>query len=261
MIANFFQSLDREGVAYLLISGQATVLYGAAAFSEDIDLWIDPTQENAAAFLRALSTQGARYYKLTPPMDAEFLLRGHGFHFLVPDDPEFYLDVMGRPPRVPPFDEAVAAAKIIPTAWGDLPTVGIRHLVGLKTTQRLSDYPIIGRLVLRYMEGRRRPTHEDYAWAVEHVYTTEDLAELLVSFPGAAKACLGSPVLRRFADEVCRDGEASSRARRAAERWLNARMLAAREADRNYWAEIIGDLRELRRRNRLMPVGQLVVPA
>jgi hypothetical protein len=34
MIASFFQSLEREGVAYLLISGQAAVLYGAATFSE-----------------------------------------------------------------------------------------------------------------------------------------------------------------------------------------------------------------------------------
>ena len=46
MIANFFQSLSDRGVDYLLISGQATVLYGAATFSEDIDLWINPTSEN-----------------------------------------------------------------------------------------------------------------------------------------------------------------------------------------------------------------------
>ena len=46
MIANFFQSLDRNRVEYLLISGQATVLYGAATFSEDIDLWVNPTETN-----------------------------------------------------------------------------------------------------------------------------------------------------------------------------------------------------------------------
>ena len=43
MIANFFQSLSAHDVEYLLISGQATILYGAATFSEDIDLWINPT--------------------------------------------------------------------------------------------------------------------------------------------------------------------------------------------------------------------------
>jgi hypothetical protein len=50
MIANFFQSLGSHGVEYLLISGQATVLYGAATFSEDIDLWINPTPENCDRF-------------------------------------------------------------------------------------------------------------------------------------------------------------------------------------------------------------------
>ena len=42
MIRSFFQSLEDKQVAYLLISGQATVLYGAATFSEDIDLWVKP---------------------------------------------------------------------------------------------------------------------------------------------------------------------------------------------------------------------------
>ncbi len=46
MIANFFESLNHHPVEYLLISGQATVLYGAATFSEDIDLWLHPTEDN-----------------------------------------------------------------------------------------------------------------------------------------------------------------------------------------------------------------------
>ncbi len=68
MTANFFQSLDRNGVEYLLISGQATVLYGAATFSEDIDLWVNPTEENRDRLITALTENQARYYKLTPPL-------------------------------------------------------------------------------------------------------------------------------------------------------------------------------------------------
>ena len=41
MIVDFFQNLDARRLEYLLISGQATVLYGAATFSEDIDLWVN----------------------------------------------------------------------------------------------------------------------------------------------------------------------------------------------------------------------------
>lgn len=44
MIESFFQSLERHSVEYLLISGQATVLYGAATFSEDVDLWVKPSR-------------------------------------------------------------------------------------------------------------------------------------------------------------------------------------------------------------------------
>ncbi|MFH1706636.1 MAG: hypothetical protein ABIF71_01775 [Planctomycetota bacterium] len=80
MIANFFRSLERERTACLLIGGQAAVLYGASAFSEDIDLWVKPDAPNIAAFLRVLQAMNARYYKLTPPLTVPMMRRGHGFH-------------------------------------------------------------------------------------------------------------------------------------------------------------------------------------
>ena len=46
MIASFFQHLEAEGAKWLLVSGQATILYGAATFSEDLDLWVIPTEQN-----------------------------------------------------------------------------------------------------------------------------------------------------------------------------------------------------------------------
>src|SRR5215469_5851700 len=98
MIANFFRSLNSDQVDYLLISGQATVLYGAATFSEDIDLWIRPEAQNCERFLATLRSYNARYYKLTPEFTPKNLQRGHGFHFVVPDEnSEVYLDVMGAP--------------------------------------------------------------------------------------------------------------------------------------------------------------------
>lgn len=86
MIANFFQSLKNHQAQYLLISGQAAVLYGAATFSEDVDLWINPDAENRRKFLAGLRDCHARYYKLTPPFTVENLQLGHGFHFLLPGE-------------------------------------------------------------------------------------------------------------------------------------------------------------------------------
>ncbi len=49
-----------HGVEFLLISGQASVLYGAATFSEDIDVWVRPDPGNLARLLRALTSLRAR---------------------------------------------------------------------------------------------------------------------------------------------------------------------------------------------------------
>jgi len=46
MTKKFFHNLNSLKVSYILISGQATVLYGAATFSEDIDLWVEPKSDN-----------------------------------------------------------------------------------------------------------------------------------------------------------------------------------------------------------------------
>lgn len=258
MIKNFFQNLEHERVSYLLISGQAAVLYGAAAFSEDIDLWVHPSQENIGALLKALSKTGAVYYKLTPPVEPEYMLRGHGFHFRLPEEPDFYLDVMGRPPRVPDFDVCLADSVMMKTGWGLIPTIGLRHLVALKATQRIEDYPVISRLVLRYMEKLSSPTEDDYQWAIHNIYTVDELGALLGLFPQAKAVCTGDEVLMRFADETLLNGETGEDIRSAAETLLFDRARLMMRTDRAYWSSIIQELRDLRTRGILMPVGQPV---
>jgi hypothetical protein len=38
----------------------------AATFSDDIDVWVEPSEENLERCRLALRKAGARYYKLTP---------------------------------------------------------------------------------------------------------------------------------------------------------------------------------------------------
>lgn len=134
MIASFFRNLEPCRVAYLLISGQATVLYGAATFSEDIDLWVEPSPENIERLQRALSAAGAYYYKLTPPLDPVYFDAGHGFHFLLGESmgEAIFLDIMGRPPRSRAFADALRDSRQFETDWGKLPTLGLRDLIELK---------------------------------------------------------------------------------------------------------------------------------
>ena len=141
---SFGRSLRRHRVEFLLISGQAAVLYGAATFSEDVDIWIRPTAVNLKRFLKALASLKARIHKLTPPLTLENLRKGHGFHFVLPGP--VYLDVMGKPPRVGAFETCRRRSVRMKTEWGEILVLSIPDLVEIKKTRRLGDYETISAL-------------------------------------------------------------------------------------------------------------------
>jgi len=263
MIASFFQNLNAFGVDHLLISGQATVLYGAATFSEDIDLWLDPIPENCARFLEVLRAVQARYYKLTPALTVEHLQRGHGFHFVLPEGggDEVYLDVMGVPPRVGNFTGANASAQWKETDWGRLRVIGIRDLVELKKTQRLEDYPIIGRLALAYLaqpECPRKPP--DFHWAIQNVFTLPELHELFAEWPQATGALPpdASRELAAFASQWNESHEVGEPVEQALSRLMQAEIAKLQDADRRYWRTIVSELKSLRASKALVPENALV---
>lgn len=227
-----FRSFDRSGLKYLLISGQASVLYGAATFSEDIDIWIRPEAANVRRLLEALAACRARVYKLTPPLTSKFLMSGHGFHFTVPQaSGPAYLDVMGVPPRAGPFDAALGRAHAMKTDWGVLPVVGIEDLVALKMTRRLSDYEVISNLVRMRLEGERRPIKRGLLrWAARFSFRAEDRVRFLHS--------LGTSIPL----ERCR-------------KMIAAEIAKHQSLDVRYWGPPIAQLKELRRQGSLLKLG------
>ena len=50
------RSLEREGVRYVLIGGFAVILHGLVRTTKDINLLVDPSEENVRAIKRALGT-------------------------------------------------------------------------------------------------------------------------------------------------------------------------------------------------------------
>jgi hypothetical protein len=255
MIANFFQSLNTGGVEYLLISGQATVLYGAATFSEDIDIWIDPTPGNCEKFLSVLRSVKARYYKLTPLLTVANLNRGHGFHFLFSDDDraEVFLDVMGVPPRVPPFENAVSSAHWMETQWGKVHTIGLKHLVEIKKTQRLEDYPIISNLALAWFDQPEcNGTSADFDWALENIFTLTALRTFFEEHGTAKTNTEIVPEIMQFADCTASDHPVPEEIEGKLTVWMQQRMAALQRADRTYWREIIAELKQLRADAKLM---------
>ncbi|HEX6563901.1 MAG TPA: hypothetical protein VF020_06435 [Chthoniobacterales bacterium] len=261
MIESFFRDLDASEVKYLLISGQASVLYGAATFSEDIDLWLEPSQANLERFRSVLSGHEARFYKLTPPFELEIMRRGHGFHFILPEgsNEPVFLDVMGCPPRTGPFSAVRDRSKSLETEWGAIPTIGIWDLVELKKTQRIEDYPVIGRLVLAAaLQGLTRV--EEVGWALTNIFTLPELRRFFEELPGVLDLWPeGQHVeLREFGLHAVRDEDAAGTVERAVQELFQQRISVCQHADRIYWRPIIAELRAFRRDNRLMQEGELV---
>jgi hypothetical protein len=261
MIKSFFQHLEENDVRWLLVSGQATILYGAATFSEDIDIWAEPSAGNLENLKAALHESRAQYYKLTPPLTSEYALRHHGFHFVLPFGVDVYLDVMGRPPRVGSFDAAWDEAQHLSTEWGTLPTLGIQQLVELKKTQRLRDYPIISRLALLWMDERgAERTPQDLAWATDNLFSLPEFVSLFRDHPGVADELLDDchELVRRASREIAAHHQLSPELEDELEEWLDQRTAPLRRADRHFWRPVIDELRGLRAAGQLMAEGSAV---
>jgi hypothetical protein len=228
------QSLEQKRVEYLLIGGQASILYGAATFSEDIDIWLRPGPRNVIRLLEALAACRARVHRLTPPLSPQHARAGHGFHFVLPAGSiPTYVDVMVFPPRVTSFAIAARRARRLRTSVGVIPVVSIEDLVALKRTRRLADYETISNLVWARLAEADPVTRRLTRWAAATTFRAEDRTRWLRSLGHKADA------------ERCR-------------RQIAREVAAHQTADVRYWRRRIDDLARLRRAGRLLEEGRPV---
>jgi len=54
----FIQSLNDNGVRYLVVGGYAVALHGYPRYTKDIDVWVEMTAENASKIVKALDQFG-----------------------------------------------------------------------------------------------------------------------------------------------------------------------------------------------------------
>jgi hypothetical protein len=69
----FIQSLNSNGVRYLVVGGYAVALHGYPRYTKDMDVWIDRSPENTAKLIAALDDFGFGSLGLTA---ADFLEPG-----------------------------------------------------------------------------------------------------------------------------------------------------------------------------------------
>jgi len=77
----FMKSLNSNGVEYLLIGGYAVSIYGYVRATNDLDIWVNVSPENAVRINRALGEFGFRAAGLTADL---FLARDNVVRIGVP---------------------------------------------------------------------------------------------------------------------------------------------------------------------------------
>lgn len=87
-------AFEEEGVRYLVFGGAAMNLHGLPRFTEDLDVFIEPTRENVEAVKRAL-----RKVYDDPSIDeisAEELVGEYPAVQYVPPEGDFHVDILTR---------------------------------------------------------------------------------------------------------------------------------------------------------------------
>ena len=96
-------SLEAHGVQYVVFGAAALNLHGLARFTEDLDIFIAPTEENVALLRRALHDvfEDPHIDEIT----ADDLLHDYPAVQYVPPEGVFYLDILTRLGDLFTFDD------------------------------------------------------------------------------------------------------------------------------------------------------------
>jgi hypothetical protein len=123
-----FSLFEKHNVKYLLIGGYAVVIYGYNRGTADIDLWVEPTNENKYRIINAFRELNLsdESLKLLSSIDFE----GEVKVLNMGEEPN-KVDFLTRVQGVS-FDEAYTQKKSFPLAEVHVPVVHYDHLVVIK---------------------------------------------------------------------------------------------------------------------------------
>lgn len=130
-VATVCGALNEAGARYVLAGAQAGILWGHVRATRDIDLLIEPTEENAQLVLDALGSLG---FILTRDLDAKEVASSH---VTVIGD-LWHVDLFTRAWNVR-FKDAAREARTFEVQGVPIPTLSIGHLIESKRTGRLQD--------------------------------------------------------------------------------------------------------------------------
>lgn len=122
--------LNQEGARYLVVGGHAINLHGLIRTTEDVDILIEPTEDNATRVLAALSKmEDGAAKELTPRDILENVIK-------IADDVE--VDVAVHAWKVS-FSDAIGSALEVTIDGVRIPYLGLDSLIASKETYREKD--------------------------------------------------------------------------------------------------------------------------
>ena len=227
-------------VRFLLMGGQACVLYGGSEFSRDTDVIILPDQGNLDRLREALAALQAEPIAV-PQLSIENLQKGHAIHFRCghPEALDMRIDIMAVLRNTPSFDILWSRRTTLEIGDGvTVDAVSLPDLVAIKKTQRDKDWTHIRRLVeADYFEHGEKATSAQARFWLAEGRTPGILRAMSGGYPAIAKELATKrPLLKLLPD--CTDDELSNAFGEEENR--------EKEADRAYWRPLIEELERLR---------------
>ena len=134
-----FREFNRRKVRYLVAGGVAVTLYGNPRFTKDLDLFLDPQEENVKKAVQAFKMLG---FAPRAPVKAEEFVSAEkrerwrkekgmlAFTFINPKNPLENVDLLFSAPMS--FESAYRRKKIFRSKRTSVPTVGMKDLLRMK---------------------------------------------------------------------------------------------------------------------------------
>ncbi|MBI5360497.1 MAG: hypothetical protein HZA48_07935 [Planctomycetes bacterium] len=239
-------ALEQCKVEYIVLGGQAVIAYGASQFTRDADFWINPTRANIKRFEKVLRELKASQ-RFLPPLKLSYLRKGHGIHFRFNYyEKDFYVDIMGKPPRVTGFSPAQKDAIHVKWHGLDVPVLDLPRLINTKKTDREKDYLIIQSLtdaVFEQAQKSQTMRKSVIRWLVKELRDPRHLQAIAETWKNGKEELLKSG--RKASVLSVKNASVP-----AIQEELDFEKEKLKKENREYWKPFIDELRDLRRKQR-----------
>jgi len=227
-------------VQFLLMGGQACILYGGAEFSRDIDLSVGIDATNLAAIRKALDSLRAETI-FVPSLGEAVLRQGHTCHFRCHADgvEGLRIDLMSKMRGCPDFGYLWERRSIISLPEiGEIGLLSLADLIQAKKTQREKDWPMISRLVeTDIAQNIKKADEQKIIFWLKECRTPAMLIQLAEENGELCKKVMSSrPLLVAALDKNIKELESG----------LLEEEMKEREQDRQYWQPLKKELEQWR---------------